>query len=295
MGNGLNLKESRKLVHRFSLPTRPLVMLEAVKAQSAFVPNPVAVTEIILRDMALSAQILQAANTLLTGYNRKVESIECAMALLGQEKLRDITQELFLSGGLARKASWMQTMRTRSVRAARILSWLARELRPLSPHFRNGNLPVVPPDEAYSVGLFHDCGQLVLLRQFADYPELLTADRQATQQTLAAAEAERYQTTHALLGSLLCDAWQLPKPWVYVVAAHHQPDAFAGRPVRERKYAVLHAMLLMTEWIEGDLLDWEWEPGWAYIQPLFALDDAQIVSLRERALERFPLAGAYGE
>lgn len=290
MSNRLNLKESQKLVRGFSIPTRPTVMLEISKAQNYFVQNMVEVTAIIVRDMALAAQILRAANTLLTGYNRKVESIECAMVLLGQEKLREIAHELFLSATIARKESWMQKMRTTSVRAARILSWLSQALPLYSPHFNNGNLPVVPYDEAYLAGLFHDCGKLVLLQRFVDYPNLLTADRNSSHQTLESAEAERYQTTHALLGSLLCTAWQLPKPLVHVIEAHHHLDAFSGRPIKERKYLVLHAMLVLTEWIEGDLMEWEWARHRDYVQRLFALEGEQLIQLRQQAQETIPVA-----
>lgn len=294
MGNRLNLKESQKLIRGFSIPTRPNVMLEISKTQNNFVQNRVEVTAILLRDMALAAHILRAANTQLTGYNRRVESIECAMVLLGQEKLREIAHELFLSATITRKESWMQKMRVHSVRAAQILSWLSQSLPLISPHFDNGNLPVVPYDEAYVTGLFHDCGKLVLLQRFVDYPNLLTADRNSTHQTLESAEAERYQTTHALLGSLLCNAWQLPKPLVHVIEAHHYLDAFAGRPVKERKYMVLHAMVVMTEWIEGDLLEWEWARHRDYVQRLFALDGEQLIQLRQRAQETIPVVSLRG-
>ncbi len=285
-------KISPKMIRGFSIPTRPTEMLEAIKTQSLFVQNPLEVTAAIAQDMALSARILSAANTLLTGHNRKVESVPCAMVLLGQEKVREITHELFLGAEIARRVSGMQTLRLQGIRAAHILSWLSQELATLSPHFKNGNLPVVPSDEAYVVGMFHDCGKMVLLRHGADYANLLTADRQVTRQTLEELEAEQYETTHAILGSVLCDGWQWPKPLVYLIEVHHHRDAFAGRPVSERKYLVLHAMLLMTEWLEGDLMEWEWERHRDYVQQLFALDDDTILHLREQARAGIPLAGS---
>ncbi|MEO5340131.1 MAG: HDOD domain-containing protein [Magnetococcus sp. MYC-9] len=283
MGHGLNLKESQRLVRGFSIPTRPTDMLEAMKTQQTFVQNPLQVTAAILRDMALVAQILKAANTLLTGHTRKVESVEVAMVLLGQEKLREITHELFLSAAIVRKESGMQKMRLKSVRAARLLAWLSQELAGLSPNLKNGNLPTVPQDEAYVLGLFHDCGQLVLLDRFADYMDLLAMDRAESGQSLETLEEERYQTHHALLGALLLESWQLPKSLVYVVEEHHRVDAFAGRPVRERKYVVMHAMLAMAEWMEGDLMAWEWMAFKPHCQQLFALEDVQMVALWHKA------------
>ncbi|MBF0582891.1 MAG: HDOD domain-containing protein [Magnetococcales bacterium] len=261
-----------------------------MKTQNAFVQNPVQVTAVILRDVAISVQILQAANTLLGGYNRKVESIECAMVLLGQDKLREITHELFLSAAITRKESWMQKMRAKSVRAAHIMSWLSQEICLLSPHFKNGNLPAVPHDESYLVGLLHDCGKFVLLKRFADYSDLLSETANERNQSLESVEAEQYQTTHALLGSLLCNAWQLPKPLVQLIESHHHQDVFAGRPISERKYVVLHALLLLTEWIEGDMSAWEWAQHQEYVQRFFALDSNLFVPLRQKALEAIPAA-----
>ncbi|MEO5352095.1 MAG: HDOD domain-containing protein [Magnetococcus sp. XQGC-1] len=264
------------------MPTRPTVLLAAVKSQNLFVQSLPEVTEIVLRDMALSARMLQAANTLLPECSRKVESIECALALLGQDRVREVTHELFLSAEITRRESGMQKMRTKGVRAARVVAWLSGALPPISPPLQSGNLPVVPYDEAYVAGLFHDCGQLVLLKNCPEYAELLTAERSETGQTLEEMEEACCQITHAQLGALLCDAWQLPKSLVYLVEAHHRPDAFAGRPVRERKYAVLHAMLALTDWIEGELPEWEWARHRQQVQQLFALDDAALTLLGQR-------------
>ncbi|MBF0162387.1 MAG: HDOD domain-containing protein [Magnetococcales bacterium] len=288
MGSRLNQKESHRLVRGFTVPTRPSAMLEALKTQQVFVQNPQAVAAAVLQDVALAAQVLQAANVQLTGYSRKVESIEVAMVLLGQDKLREITHELFLSVEIARKESTMQKMRIKSVRAGRILSWLSQELATLSPGFLNGHLPGISPDEAYLLGMFHDCGQWVLAQRFADYGEVLAVERPEGQ-TLESLEEERYQTSHAALGALLGEAWQWPKPLIYIVEAHHRLDAFAGRPVRERKYGVLHAMLVLTEWIEGDLLAWEWAQHEQHLQQLFALNSMQIADLRAKALAAVPL------
>ena len=283
-------KESQKLIRGFTIPTRPMAMLEAIKTQQAFVQNPVAVTAAIVRDMALAAQVLRTANSQLTGYNRKVASIETAMVLLGQEKLREVTHELFLSVDIARKKSGMQKMRAKSVRAARILSWLSQELATLSPTCQNGHLPIIPPDEAYLLGMFHDCGQWVLMQRFTDYEALLTTKRPVGQ-TLERLEEKHYRTTHSLLGSLLGEMWQLPKPLVFIIENHHRLDAFAGRPVKERKYGVLHAMLALTEWIEGDLPEWEWAQHVQHILSLFALNTEQIANLNQSALAAIPLTG----
>lgn len=291
MGNKVNIKHSRRLIKGFNIPTRPIVMLDAIKAQNTFVQNPKEVTATIILDMALAATILQAANTLLAGYNRKVNSIECAIVLLGQEKLRQITQELFMSAGITGKNSMKQKVRSQGVRTARVLAWLSQEMLAISPHFKNGNLPIVPADEAYVAGLFHDCGQLVLLQRFPDYPNLIK-DRDKKTKTLEEAEMEQYQTNHALLGSLLCDAWQLPKPLTQVIEAHHHIEAFAvGKPIKERKFVVIHALLFLAEFIEEEILPWEWQQGQDYFYQFFNVDATQVTLLKQKTRKLFPPSG----
>ena len=243
MGNPVDMKESLRLIEGFAIPTRPMIMLEALKTQNSFVQNIEEVTAIILQDMALSALVLSSANNLLTGYNRKVNSIECAIILLGQEKLRDITHELFMTARITGKDSLKQKIRMKGVRTAKLLVWLAQEMAVFSPHCKNGNLPEIPVDEIYTVGLFHDCGQLVFLQHFSDYPHRM-AERDKTSQSLEEAETELYQTNHAVLGSLLCNAWKLPRLLAQIIASHHHMNGFSvGKPVKDRKFAMMHALL----------------------------------------------------
>ena len=283
------MKDSLKLIEGFTIPTRPTVMLQAIKTQNAFVPDPRDVTAIILQDMALAATVLQTANTLLAGHTRQVHAIECAIVLLGQEKLREITQELFMTARITGKGSLMQKVRAQGVRTARVLAWVSQEIVTLSPSYKNKNLPILSANEAYVVGLLHDCGQLVLLQRFPDYPTLM-ANRDTETQTLEDAETEHYQTNHAVLGALLCEAWKLPKSLAQVIKAHHHIDVFAvGKPIKERKFAVMHALLFLAEFLEGEISEWEWRQGQDYFCQFFDMDASQIASLRQKAQALFPL------
>ena len=288
MGSKVNIKNSRKLIAGFTIPTRPTVMLEAIKAQNSFIQNPRKLTATILQDMTLAATVLQTANTLLASYNRKVSSIECAIVLLGQERLRNIIQELFMSSKMAGRNSPVQKVRIGAVRVAHIMSWLVQEIVTISPNYKNGTLPIVPADEAYVIGMFHDCGRLVLLNRFPDYPDLVTGlDKKI--QTLEEAEMDRYQTNHALLGALLCDAWKLPKTLTQIIETHHHIDAFAvGKPIKERKFAVIHALLFLAEFIEEEIFEWEWKQGQDYFHQFFDIDASQVDLLQEKAKALFP-------
>ncbi|MBF0098909.1 MAG: HDOD domain-containing protein [Magnetococcales bacterium] len=283
MGATLDLKEANRLVKRFAMPTRPTVILEAVKLQNQFVADPEQVRATIMGDIALLAQVLQAANSRVVGHERRVESLQSAIVLLGHDRLREATQDLFLTADMARRESWTQRLRVKSVRAAFLAAWMAEQVAVRAPHCMGGQLPLVAADEAYVAGMLHDCGQLVLLRHFEDYPQLLAVETRPLGVSLEMAEMERYQLTHALLSALLCELWQLPKALVYTIEGHHQTDAFAGRPIKERKHMVLHAILLLTEWAEGDLSEWEWSRHQGYIERMLGWTEVEVQQLHQEA------------
>ncbi|KWT78811.1 HDOD domain-containing protein [Candidatus Magnetominusculus xianensis] len=163
------LRRAERLLENLSMPSRPDVLLDAVRTQAGFAPDPLAVTAVILKDMALSAAVLHAANTQLNGWKRKLISIEGAVALLGLERVRAIVAEQFLSATLVSQEGPLQMVRLRGVEAGRVAARLARELPKAAPHCLNGYLPPVAPDEAYAAGLLHDCGLVAMMRGFPDY------------------------------------------------------------------------------------------------------------------------------
>ncbi|MBF0438043.1 MAG: HDOD domain-containing protein [Magnetococcales bacterium] len=242
------LKRAERLIENLVMPSRPDVLLEAMRTQTGFAPDLLAMTSVIRADMALSAAVLQAANTQLSGWKRKLISIEGSVALLGMEKVRSIVAEQFLSAALVGQDGPLQTVRLRGVETAQTAARLARELPQIAPHFLNGYLPSMAPDEAYAAGLLHDCGLVAMLRGFSDYAEFCQEMRTTRGYELVLAENERFGTNHCLTGFLMLKAWRLPALFCQSIRMHHQVDDFnrPGRKVLGRKYLVLRAILHLS-------------------------------------------------
>ncbi len=85
----------------------------------------------------------------------------------------------------------------------------------------------MPPevgDHAFTAGVLHDTGKLVLASQMTDrfaecFHRCLLEDR-----PIEEVEREEFGATHAEVGAYLLALWGLPDPVVEAVAFHHDPD-----------------------------------------------------------------------
>lgn len=256
-----DLNRTRKLVKGLEFPSRPTVMLEVMKATNSFAPDQRLVADIIRRDIVLASKVLEEANSNLPGYKRRIASVEQAVLLLGLPRVRAVVTQLFLSASLVGKDSPMQKLRHRCVAVGRVAARVAQSLPRVSPAFQSGYLPAVDPEEAYLLGMFHDCGISLLFQKFADYESFFNEARESGgQTTLLGAERRQYQTDHSLIGYVLCEQWQLPPHLCEVIRDHHQLRGFAkaGKKVANRRRIALILVLKLAEKFTGEMTAEEW-------------------------------------
>ncbi len=284
MAKKSDLKRTRKLIKAMAIPSRPTVMLEVIKALNTFAPDLQAVADIIARDLVLSSRVLQEANTNLPGLQRKVSSIAQAVMLLGLGRVRKVVTSLFLSTSLMGKGGGLHRLRHRYADAGRASAALAEALPRVSPAFQSGYLTPVERDEAYTLGLFHDCGLSLLMQKFADYEGFYDEVRRKGEVSLVAAEDDRFGTNHCLVGFLLCEDWQLPEPLCQAILEHHRDLEFsrAGKKAKIRKTLTLQSILKLSEWINGELSVKEWESVRGGLLDFLDMDDTQLAQLRDK-------------
>jgi HD-like signal output (HDOD) protein len=99
-----------------------------------------------------------------------------------------------------------------SASIARLSGWLAQQ-----DHFGIK----VRADDAYTFGLFRDCGIPVLLRRFNQYPEALKRANEEKELSFTAVEDTLFSTNHAAIGGLLAQSWWLPDNICSAIRHHH--------------------------------------------------------------------------
>lgn len=214
--------ELKKLVAGMQcIPSLPELYAEITREIESPEGSIKKVGEIIERDMAMTAKILQLVNSAFFGLPRHVASPFEAATMLGMDVLRSLvlTSHVFSTFNqqqvthLKLELVWDHCIRTGEL-AKRIAS--------------QQQLPQKFCDFALMAGMLHDIGKLVLAanlpQQYAEVLALIET------QSLTAWDAERQVMgyNHAEIGAYLLGLWGLPGPVVEAVAYHHYPANCSG-------------------------------------------------------------------
>lgn len=171
------------------------------------------VTEIIERDIAMSAKVLQLANSAFFGLSRKVTSLPSAVSFLGIETIKNLalTSEVFRVFVPDKRVpqSVCDSIQQHAMRTAAIA----------------GALPVERGTRDVSVvaALLHDIGSLFLASAMPNqFCQVLARVRESGCKSFEA-EMELLGTSHAEIGAYLLGLWGIPHLAVEAIAHHHHP------------------------------------------------------------------------
>src|SRR5437867_4683101 len=203
---------------RKNLPTIPAVLARILQLVDADKANGKELIAVIEHDQALTAKILRLANSAFFGQTRRVATIPRAVVLLGFTTVRNLALGVkvweTLGGGLARPR--LEELWVHAVTVAVAGKWMTARLR-------GGD-----PDEAFTAGLLHDVGRLVMAMRLGDvYWKTLAA---GADQPVEALESGTFGIDHAEVGSWMLEAWSLPPGIVEGVRQHHTAGLGAGVP-----------------------------------------------------------------
>ena len=195
-----------------SLPALYLAVTEALRSPKTSLTE---IGDLIEKDMGMCAKVLQLVNSAFFGLACQVSSPHQAIALIGFENLKALVLSLEVFSGFGgQSAEDMSFLWKHSMATACFTKAIAKVQR----------CPRELMDDAFTAGLLHDVGRLVLASAFADeYQQVL---RRAAEPgaLLAACEGEAFGCTHNLAGAYLLGLWGLADSVVEAVAWHHQPS-----------------------------------------------------------------------
>jgi HD-like signal output (HDOD) protein len=208
----------RRLVSQLqSLPSIPNLYLELLNALSHDDPSVDEVARIISRDLGMCTKLLQLVNSAFFGLPQALSNPVEAVMYLGIETVKALVLSLQIFAlfervkvpGFSYEVLWDHCWRAGTM--ARRVAALAR-------------LPPRQADDAFTAGLLHDVGKLILVTGLpSSYRVALDLERQKGL-TSSQAELEVFHATHAEVGAYLLGLWGLPTPVVEAVAWHHRPS-----------------------------------------------------------------------
>jgi HD-like signal output (HDOD) protein/ActR/RegA family two-component response regulator len=195
------------------LPSPSATYIELAELLARIDATPEQVAAVLERDIAMSAKVLQLANSAYFGARQPVSSLRDAVVLLGHETLRALvlSAEAFQKFDVPASIPGftLAALEHRSLQVGR----LAHKLSEGTPE----------ADDAFAAGLLLDVGLLVLA---AHEPECLAEVLMAAEREGRPAheiELGRHGITHAEIGAHLLALWGLPHTIVEAVAHHHRP------------------------------------------------------------------------
>jgi len=199
------------------VPSPPSLYLELATAISSPHASVETIGEIVERDPAICAKVLQLANSAVFGLQLQIIQPCEAVAFLGFDTTRALVMlaHTFAAFDARRLAGFsIDQLWQHSVGAGRF----ARQIAVLE------NSGPETTEQSFSAGLLHDVGKLLLAANLPAKFRQAVALAKAQDHPFWVAETEVLGCSHAELAGYLLGIWGLPSPIVEAVALHHRPE-----------------------------------------------------------------------
>lgn len=277
-------EQIRRVLQGISVPPQPQIMVDLQMEQVMPEPDLRNIARLISQDPGLSGALLKTVNSSFFGLANRIASIRQAVNLLGCNSVINLINAQSIKGELSDDAIvtlnrfWdtAQDVAMASLTLAKRIGYPA-------------------PDEAYTLGLFHNCGIPLMVKRFPGYMSVLEeAYGSASAETrVTDIENRALNTNHAVVGYFTAKSWNLPLHLCEAIANHHNAlSLFSDDSGRDASLKTLLAILKMAEHIcashrvIGDQAeDHEWQAIAQLVLEYVGLSEYDFVSLKESILE----------
>ena len=244
------------------MPAFPKSVHQVLKLASDINCSQKELVEVIKKDPVFTLKILRLVNSAYFGLAREITSINHASVYLGLNTLKNVALGLAAVGaipksnvaGLDMGAFWLHSLA------------VATSTRML------GSMLGVSRDEAadyFAAGLLHDIGKVVFALYMPE--EFQKAMNLAAEKSvpLFEAEAEVMDATHADIGALLAERWNLPSELHGAIFGHHAVGEGGKSQLVDCVFAANQVSKKLSFGAAGDFTFRPLPPG---IQARFSLD-----------------------
>ncbi|MFT4515702.1 MAG: putative nucleotidyltransferase with HDIG domain [Planctomycetota bacterium] len=201
-----------------NIPTIPTILVEITAVFDSPDGSAKDAARVIEKDPAIATRALRLVNSSFYGLKNPVSNINLACSILGLKVIKNLivqatVLQTFGAGEQTNEfnADWLWDHSFKTAIACRLLA----EQSVIAENFNK--------DDAYTCGLIHDIGKLILIESQADrFFEALELSKQHNI-PLAKTEAEVFGFNHAHVGALLANRWKLAPSVQAAVMYHHSP------------------------------------------------------------------------
>ena len=194
-------------------------MLEVLIKTRRILDDPKAslkrVAAVIETDPAMAAKLLKIANSAFYGLSGNVSSVQHAAVVLGRNTLEEVISVASTSDFLGRELPGYELAAGDLWRHSLTVAIGSRKLA-------SRKMPKLEND-AFSAGLFHDLGRIILDPHVNRKKQLLQCRVVEGGRTFTVAEKEVFGFDHGDLTAALCENWNFPPAQTLAIKHHHAP------------------------------------------------------------------------
>ncbi|MBU1285682.1 MAG: HDOD domain-containing protein [Gammaproteobacteria bacterium] len=280
MSQELSAEYIQQVLQGISVPPQPQIMVDLQMEQVMPCPDLRAIAKLIGQDPGLSGALLKLVNSPFFGLANRIASIQQAVNLLGCNTVINLINAQSIRGELTDEA--IVTLNRFWDTAQDVAMTSLTLAKRIGYH---------SPDEAYTLGLFHNCGIPLMIKRFPNYMTVLEeAYASATgERRVVDTENRLLNTNHAVVGYFTAKSWNLPLHLCEAIASHHNALAiFTEDSSRDAQLKTLLAILKMAEHIcashrvlgnQPD--DFEWQSIEQLVLEYVGLSEYDFENLRE--------------
>lgn len=218
------------------LPPLPQVASRAIALVEDPDTNAGQLTELLGKDTALAARVLKIANSAMFACQREITTLNQAIMIIGFKALKGIIV-----------AATLRQLNRRYGRLEQMI-WINSTCTAVAAHCIAQKLKRHYVDEAFLLGLLHDLGKLVLVRQIPeDYQAIVRLSRAADGGDFYHnVEQEQLGFSHPLIGALVAKKWNFSPETCQIILHHHDELSPPFSSELDEKTAVIQAADLIA-------------------------------------------------
>jgi len=220
------------------LATLPAVAMEVNKMLADDSISVQQMTQVIEKDQAIVAKILKLVNSSFYGFRSQINNLPHAVVILGFKALHSAVLSVAVNQTFSKNLKcdsfdvvdfWFH-----SVAVALVSQKFAEQTK------------LCEPEEAFTAGLLHDIGKVILVQYFPEEFKRVWQEQQESGSTSYEAELEIIETTHSQIATRVARKWLLPESLLDVLRCHHDVDKKQGN--RELTLIVHGADIMVNTW-----------------------------------------------